>query len=81
MAKLGLLLVSCSLFAGVGCAAPVQNGGVVMSPHAEARLGLMCRYRSADPQQLCVVEAADDADDANDEGEAGEEVEGRKKVE
>jgi hypothetical protein len=56
MAKLALLLVSSALFvSGVGCAAPIQNGGVVVSPHAEARLDLMCRYRAADPSQLCAA--------------------------
>jgi hypothetical protein len=32
--------------AASSCAAPLQNGGVVMSPGAEARLDLMCRYRA-----------------------------------
>jgi hypothetical protein len=32
--------------AASSCAAPLQNGGVVVSPGAEARLDLMCRYRA-----------------------------------
>ncbi len=55
MPTLRSLLVLCALvFAASSCAAPVQNGGVVVSPHAEARLDLMCRYRSNDAQHVCV---------------------------
>jgi hypothetical protein len=33
----------------------VQNGGVVMSPHAEERLDIMCRYRANDAQRVCAA--------------------------
>jgi hypothetical protein len=36
------------------CAEPLQNGGVVMSPNAAARLEVMCRYRATDAQKVCV---------------------------
>jgi hypothetical protein len=49
-----LFFVVALVLAAPGCAAPVQNGGVVMSPHAEARLDLMCRYRAADTSRVCV---------------------------
>jgi hypothetical protein len=35
------------------CAAPIQNGGVVVRPGVEARLDAMCRYRSGGPQEVC----------------------------
>ena len=35
------------------CAAPIQNGGVVVRPGIEARLDAMCRYRSGSPQEVC----------------------------
>ena len=43
--------------AASSCAAPLQNGGVVVNPGAEARLDLMCRYRSdgSDAQQVCAA--------------------------
>jgi hypothetical protein len=42
------------VLAAASCAAPVQNGGVVVSPHAEARLDVMCRYRESNAQHVCV---------------------------
>jgi hypothetical protein len=48
-----LRLVAVSL-ALASCAAPVQNGGVVVSPRAEARLDVMCRYRESGAQHMCV---------------------------
>ena len=48
-----LALLSLSVSA---CAAPIQNGGVVVRPGAEARLDVMCRYRAGSPQEGCAVE-------------------------
>ena len=47
-----LLALLALLVASASCAAPLQNGGVVMRPGVEARLDLMCRYRG-DAQQVC----------------------------
>ncbi len=51
VATLALLAAAAS-----SCAAPLQNGGVVVSPGAEARLEMMCRYRD-DGAKVCAVEA------------------------
>jgi hypothetical protein len=51
---LSLLTLAALVVAASSCAAPVQNGGVIVSPHAAARLDIMCRYRANDPQQLCI---------------------------
>ena len=56
MPGLRALLVLSLLVAACSCAAPLQNGGVVVSPGAEARLDLMCRYRG-DGAQVCAIEA------------------------
>jgi len=54
MNALRSLLLLCALVtAASSCAAPLQNGGVVVRPGVEARLDLMCRYRAADPQEVC----------------------------
>jgi hypothetical protein len=54
MPTLRALLVLCALVsAASSCAAPLQNGGVVVRPGAEARLDVMCRYRTSDAQQVC----------------------------
>jgi hypothetical protein len=37
------------------CAAPIQNGGVVVRPGAEARLGLICQYRSSGEADHCAA--------------------------
>ena len=39
--------------ASSSCAAPLQNGGVEVRPRAEARLDLLCRYRTSGGQQVC----------------------------
>ena len=53
MPALRTLLILCALVtAASSCAAPLQNGGVVVRPGAEARLDVMCRYRG-DAQQVC----------------------------
>jgi hypothetical protein len=46
-----LLVLSALAIATSSCAAPLQNGGVVVLPGGEARLDLMCRYRDA--QEVC----------------------------
>jgi hypothetical protein len=51
LAVLGLVAVVLPL---ASCAAPVQNGGVIVTPRAEARLDVMCRYRANDAQHVCV---------------------------
>ena len=57
MATLRNLLALLALaVAASACAAPLQNGGVVVRPGAEARLDVMCRYRG-DAQQVCATEA------------------------
>ncbi len=56
MTTLRALVILCVLAATSSCAAPLQNGGVVMSPGAAARLDLMCRYRG-DSGNVCAVEA------------------------
>lgn len=54
MPALRSLLCLCALVAAASsCAAPLQNGGVVVRPGIEARLDLMCRYRAGDAQQVC----------------------------
>ncbi len=51
----------CALLAAApSCAAPLQNGRITVSPGAEARLDLMCRYRadsSGGAQQVCAAES------------------------
>jgi hypothetical protein len=54
---LPLSLILIALVSLASCAAPVQNGGVVMSPHAEARLEVMCRYRASDTPHVCAEPA------------------------
>jgi len=56
MPALRLFLTACVLAAACSCAAPLQNGGVVVLPGAEARLDAMCRYRG-DADRVCAVEA------------------------
>jgi hypothetical protein len=51
-----LLALSLLALSVSACAAPLQNGGVVVRPGVEARLDAMCRYRSGGPQDLCVAE-------------------------
>jgi hypothetical protein len=54
MSTLRAVLVLCALVsAASSCAAPLQSGGVVVRPGAEARLDVMCRYRGNDAQQVC----------------------------
>ena len=50
-----LLALSALVVATASCAAPLQNGGVVVRPGAEARLDMMCRYRAGggDAQEVC----------------------------
>jgi hypothetical protein len=51
-----LLPILCLSLLGLSlsaCAAPIQNGGVVVRPGVEARLDAMCRYRSGSPQEVC----------------------------
>jgi hypothetical protein len=43
------------------CAAPLQNGGVVVRPGAEERLGLICQYRNGGEAGHCA--APDDQDE------------------
>lgn len=45
------LVLLALVMAASSCAAPIQNGGVVVRPGAEARLDVMCRYRDA--AQVC----------------------------
>jgi hypothetical protein len=53
----------CALLAAASaCAAPLQNGSITVGPGAEARLGLMCRYRldTSDAQQeACTADVAE----------------------
>jgi hypothetical protein len=63
MSTLRALLVLCALVSAISSCAPafrlaarlepLQNGGVVVRPGAEARLDVMCRYRGNDAQQVC----------------------------
>jgi len=46
-----LLVLAALALSASSCAAPLQNGGVVVRPGVEARLDLMCRYHDA--QELC----------------------------
>jgi|HubBroStandDraft_6_1064221.scaffolds.fasta_scaffold359546_2 hypothetical protein len=56
MRKLLAIASLAALVAAVSsCAAPLQNGGVVMRPGAEARLGLICQYRSGGEADHCVA--------------------------
>jgi len=44
--------------AASGCAAPLQNGGVDVRPGAEARLDILCKYRTTGgAQQVCAAPA------------------------
>ena len=54
-----LLVLSALAAAASSCAAPLQNGGVVVRPGAEARLDMMCRYRANDAREVC-AELADE---------------------
>jgi hypothetical protein len=50
---LPLLCLSLLGLSLTACAAPIQNGGVVVRPGVESRLDVMCRYRSGGPQEVC----------------------------
>jgi hypothetical protein len=45
------------LATAVGCAAPLQNGGVEVLPGAEERLGVLCHFASG--QRICEEPPAD----------------------
>jgi len=48
-----LLLAAVVTTVASACAAPLQQGGVEVRPNAEARLEVMCRYRTTDAEHVC----------------------------
>ncbi len=58
-ARAGSLLVLL-LLTMIGCAAPLQNGGVDVRPGAEARLETMCRLGVSGSKNLCVAPAEEE---------------------